>query len=98
MTAPAVTVYTGSFCGYCLRVLALLQRRGIEFTEINVEDHPGLRNELVARSGRQSLPQVYLGDRYLGGAAELTALEQNGELDRLLAEGAGSAYQLQSEE
>jgi len=88
MTSPAITVYTGSFCGYCVRVLALLQRRGIDYTEISVEDHPGLRDELVARSGRRSLPQVYLGDRYLGGAAELAALDQNGELDRLLAEGA----------
>ena len=88
MTPPAITVYTASFCGYCLRVLALLQRRGIDYTEISVEDHPGLRDELVARSGRRSLPQIYLGDRYLGGATELAALDQNGELDRLLAESA----------
>ena len=88
MTPPAITVYTASFCGYCLRVLALLQRRGIDYTEISVEDHPGLRDELVARSGRRNLPQVYLGDRYLGGATELAALDRNGGLDRLLAEGA----------
>lgn len=88
MTPPAITVYTASFCGYCLRVLALLQRRGIDYTEISVEDHPGLRDELVARSGRRSLPQIYLGDRHLGGATELAALDQNGELDRLLAESA----------
>ena len=88
MPAAPITVYTASFCGHCVRVLALLQRRGTAFTEISVEDHPSLRDELVARSGRRSLPQVYLGDRFLGGATELAALEQTGELDRLLAKGA----------
>jgi glutaredoxin 3 len=83
-----VTVYTSSFCGHCIRVLDLLQRRGIEYTEISVEDSPGLRDELVAKSGRRSLPQIYLGERYLGGAEELAAMDRSGELDRLLAEGA----------
>ena len=88
MPAAPVTVYTSSFCGYCMRVMDLLQRRGIEYTEISVEDSPGIRDELVARSGRRSLPQVYLGKRYLGGAEELAAMDKNGELDRLLSEGA----------
>lgn len=85
MPVAPVTVYTSSFCGYCMRVLNLLQRRGIEYTEISVEDSPGLRDELVAKSGRRSLPQIYLGERYLGGAEELAAMERSGELDRLLA-------------
>ena len=85
MTVAPVTVYTSSFCGYCMRVLDLLQRRGIEYTEISVEDSPGLRDELVAKSGRRSLPQIYLGERYLGGAEELAAMDRSGELDRLLA-------------
>ena len=88
MPTVPVTVYTSSFCGYCIRVLDLLQRRGIEYTEISVEDSPGLRDELVARSGRRSLPQIYLGERYLGDAEELAAMDRSGELDRLLAESA----------
>ena len=88
MPVAPVTVYTSSFCGHCMRVLDLLQRRGIECTEISVEDSPGLRDELVAKSGRRSLPQIYLGERYLGGAEELAAMDRSGELDRLLAEGA----------
>lgn len=88
MPVAPVTVYTSSFCGYCMRVLDLLQRRGIEYTEISVEDSPGLRDELVAKSGRRSLPQIYLGERFLGGAEELAAMDRSGELDRLLAEGA----------
>ena len=71
-----------------MRTLDLLQRRGIEYTEISVEDSPELRDELLARSGRRSLPQVYLGERYLGGAEELAAMDRNGELDRLLTKGA----------
>ena len=75
-----VTVYTTGFCGYCTQVTALLTRHGIAFTEVNVEDHPGLPGQLLARSGRRTLPQVYVGERYIGGAAELAALDRSGEL------------------
>ena len=84
MTTPAVTVYTTGFCGYCTRVLALLERRGIAHTEISVEDHPGMREELLAKSGRRTLPQVYVGERYVGGADELAALDRSGELLKLI--------------
>ena len=75
-----VTVYTGSFCGYCVQVTTLLERRGIPFTEVSVEDHPDLRKKLLEKSGRRTLPQVYVGERYIGGAAELAALDRSGEL------------------
>jgi glutaredoxin 3 len=81
---PDVTVYTGSFCGYCMQVKALLDRRGIPYRERSVEDEPGLREELLARSGRRTLPQVFVGERYVGGAEELRALEASGELTRLI--------------
>ena len=84
MTTPVVTVYTTGFCGYCTRVLALLERRGIAHTEISVDDHPELRAELLARSGRRTLPQVYVGEQYVGGADELAALDRSGELLKLL--------------
>ena len=77
---PEVTVYTTGFCGYCTQVKALLARHGIPFTEVSVEDHPGLPGKLLARSGRRTLPQVYVGERYIGGAAELAALDRSGEL------------------
>jgi glutaredoxin 3 len=81
---PEVTVYTGSFCGYCLQVTGLLERRGIPYTEVSVEDHPGLREKLLARSGRRTLPQVYVGERYVGGADELKALDASGELSNMI--------------
>lgn len=87
MTAPAVTIYTTGFCGYCLRALALLRRRGVAFTEISVDDQPRLRSELLSRSDSRTLPQIFIADRYVGGATELAVLERSGELDRLLAEG-----------
>lgn len=81
---PAVTVYTGSFCGYCLQVTSLLERRGIPYAEVNVEDEPGLREKLLARSGRRTLPQVFVGERYIGGADEIRALDASGGLNQLM--------------
>jgi glutaredoxin 3 len=84
VAAPAVTVYTTSFCGHCVRVKSLFNRRGIAFTEVNAEDHPGLREQLLARSGQRTLPQIYVGERYVGGAHEIMALDQRDELLRLI--------------
>jgi glutaredoxin 3 len=81
---PEVTVYTGSFCGSCLQVTSLLERRGIAYSELSVEDHPGLREELLERSGRRTLPQVFVGERFIGGADELRALDASGELAKLI--------------
>jgi glutaredoxin 3 len=77
---PEMTVYTTGFCGYCTQVTALLTRHGFPYTEVSVEDRPDLREWLLARSGRRTLPQVYVGERYIGGAAELAALDRSGEL------------------
>jgi glutaredoxin 3 len=81
---PEVTVYTGSFCGSCLQATSLLERRGIAYSEVSVEDHPGLLEKLLERSGRRTLPQVYVGERYVGGADELRALDASGELVKLI--------------
>ena len=86
MGDPAVTVYTTGFCGYCLRVKALLERQGIAFTEVDAEDHPGLREKLLEKSGRRTLPQVYVGERFVGGADEIMALHQRGELLKRIQE------------
>jgi glutaredoxin 3 len=80
----AVTVYTGSFCGFCMQVTSILERRGIAYTEVSVEDHPELREKLLARSGRRTLPQVYVAERYIGDAAELAALDASGKLMKLI--------------
>jgi len=86
VAGSAVTVYTTTFCGPCLRVKTLLERQGIGFTEVNVEDQPGLREKLLEKSGRRTLPQVYVGERFVGGADEIMALHQRGELLHRLQE------------
>ena len=81
---PAVKVYSGSFCGSCIQAKALLDRRAIAYTEVSVEDHPGLREKLLARSGRRTLPQVFIGEHCVGGADELRALDASGELTKMV--------------
>lgn len=84
MNEPLVTLYTTGWCGFCMQAKALLERKGIAFREIDVSDGPDRRQEMVARSGRRTVPQVFIGDRHLGGLDELVAAERSGELDRLL--------------
>lgn len=77
-------MYSTGWCGFCARARALLERKGIAFRDIDVEGDPGLREEMVTRSGRRSVPQIFVGVRHVGGFEELYALERSGELDRLL--------------
>jgi len=81
-----VVVYSSPFCGYCGAAKRLLQKRGIEYTEVDVMFHPDRRAEMIARSGRQTVPQIFIGERHVGGFDDLNALEKRGELDRILAE------------
>lgn len=84
MTTPAVTMYATGWCPYCARARALLERKGIAFTELDVEGGAAIRQEMITRSGRRTVPQVFIGDRHVGGWDDLLALETAGELDRLL--------------
>jgi len=85
MTAPNVTMYATSWCPYCDRARRLLGRKGVAFTEIDVESAPEKRAEMRTRSGRTSVPQIFIGDRHVGGSDDLHALEDAGKLDALLA-------------
>ncbi|CAN5186960.1 glutaredoxin 3 [soil metagenome] len=77
-------MYATAWCGYCSRARALLERRGIAFDEIRVDGNREARREMEQRSGRQSVPQIFIGDRHIGGNSELQALAGSGELDTLL--------------
>ena len=81
---PKITVYTRPFCGYCTRALSLLKAKGAEVNEIEAGFDPGLRQEMIERSGRYTFPQIFIGERYIGGCDELMALDQAGQLDPLL--------------
>jgi glutaredoxin 3 len=86
-TAPAVVMYTTSWCPYCSRARQLFTAKGVAFTEIDVDEVEGARAEMRQRSGRTSVPQIFVGERHLGGYDDTRALDERGELDPLLAGG-----------
>lgn len=86
MTAP-VLVYASRYCGWCTRALALLEGKGVTPEVILVDAQPDLRREMEARSGRRTVPQIFIGQRHVGGFDDLRALDVAGQLDELLETG-----------
>jgi glutaredoxin 3 len=80
----AVTLYTTRFCPYCIRAKQLLERKAVPYREIPVDGNAELRREMSARSGRHTVPQIWIGTRHIGGCDELYELERRGELDAAL--------------
>ncbi len=85
LMAP-VTVYTTRWCPFCIRAKMLLNNRGIEFAEIEVDGDPELRADMARRAGRTSVPQIWIGETHVGGFDELNLLERRGQLDNLLSD------------
>ncbi len=81
-----VTVYTKQNCPFCVRAKRLLDRKGVAYDEVSVEGKDELRTWLVETTGQMTVPQIFAGDRSLGGYTDLAALDRSGELGRLLAE------------
>ncbi|SHF22125.1 glutaredoxin 3 [Microbulbifer donghaiensis] len=79
-----VVIYTTRFCPYCIRAKQLLDSKGVKYREIAVDSDPNLRAQMAARAGRRSVPQIWIGDRHVGGCDELMALERSRQLDGLL--------------
>lgn len=84
MSAPKVTVYTKQNCPFCVRAKRLLEKKGVAFEEISVEGDDELRTWLVQRTGQMTVPQIFAGDRSLGGFSDVDALEREGKLDPIL--------------
>jgi glutaredoxin 3 len=84
MSTPAVVMYTTSWCPYCERVRRLLAPRNVAIEEIDIEAAPEKRAEMQNRSGRSTVPQIFIGDHHVGGSDDLAALEAAGKLDGLL--------------
>jgi glutaredoxin 3 len=83
--APDIVMYSSGWCGYCARARALLESKGVSFREIKVDEDMAERQAMVSRSGgRRTVPQIFIGDRHVGGYDELYALDKTGELDKLL--------------
>lgn len=82
---PAVTIYTRMMCGYCAAAKRLLDQKGVAYVEHDASFSPELRQEMIQRSGRNTFPQIFIGDIHVGGSDDLHELEAAGKLDALLA-------------
>lgn len=81
-----VEIYTGPFCGFCVAAKRLLKGKGVEFTEIAIGKDAAKRQEMMSRAnGGHTVPQIFIGDKHVGGCDELYALEGAGKLDTMLA-------------
>lgn len=80
-----VTIYTSAFCGFCHRAKHLLETKGVTFKEIDVTADAELRRVMAERAGgKRSVPQIFVGETHIGGYTDLDALENAGQLDKLL--------------
>ena len=83
---PRVEIYTKFLCPYCARAKKLLDGKGVAYEEIDISMGGEKRNEMLQRAnGRSTVPQIFIGDRHVGGSDDLAELERNGQLDPLLA-------------
>ena len=84
--SPKVSMYTAAYCGYCTRAERLLESKGVaDIVKLRVDEDPALRSEMMQRTGRRTVPQIYIGDFHVGGYDDLAALDRAGRLDPLLA-------------
>ena len=78
-------MYSTTWCGYCIRAKALLDRRGLEYEEIVMDDDPAFRQKLLEMTGRWTVPQIFIDEVPIGGYTELWCLDRDGHLDELAA-------------
>jgi thioredoxin reductase (NADPH) len=90
MRLMSIAIYTRNRCPYCTAAKQLLQSKGVEWTEIDIEAEAGRRDEMIERSGRLTVPQIFIGDTHVGGFDDLSAMESAGELDSLLGQARNS--------
>ena len=82
---PPVTIYTKGWCPYCSAAKKLLDDKGVDFTEIDIEKKPEARAEMIQKAkGRSTVPQIFIGEKHVGGCDDLYALDDRGQLEPLL--------------
>ena len=86
MALAKIKMYTTRWCPFCVMAKRLLAAKGVSCEEVNVETDPQQRAEMMARSGRRTVPQIFIGDKHIGGYEDIAALDHKGELDPLLAD------------
>ena len=82
--AAEVKMYSTRFCPYCIRARALLDSKNAPYVDIGVDGEPAVRREMSALSGRSTVPQIWIGEKHVGGYDDLVGLERRGQLDELL--------------
>ena len=83
--SATVVMYSTRFCPYCVRARSLLDSKKVDYTDIGVDGRADLRNEMIERSGRYTVPQIWIGEQHVGGFDDLAQLERQGRLDELLS-------------
>jgi glutaredoxin 3 len=81
---PKIVLYTTAICPYCMRAKSLLKRKGVEFEEFRIEGDRERMREMIQRSRRNTVPQIFVGDYHVGGYDDLAELDMMGQLDPLL--------------
>ncbi len=84
MNHKPIVMYATTSCPFCVAARRLLRERNLTWTEVSVDIDPDKRAEMMSRSGRHTVPQIFIGDAHVGGFDDLDALDQEGALDRLL--------------
>ncbi|MDX5407428.1 MAG: glutaredoxin 3 [Pseudomonadota bacterium] len=80
-----VTIYTKAYCPYCVRAKSVLDNKGVSYTELRIDEQPELRPQMIERAnGRSTVPQIFIGERHIGGCDDMLALDASGQLDPLL--------------
>ena len=82
---PPIVIYTSAICAYCVAAKNFLRSRGREWQEVRIDLDPAERERMVARTGRTTVPQIFIGDTHVGGYDDMMALHREGKLDALLA-------------
>jgi glutaredoxin 3 len=86
MTDEAITMYANAACPFCVAARNLLRSKNVSWKEVSIDREPAMRAEMMDRSGRRTVPQIFIGDRHVGGFDDLQALDEEGALDPMLAQ------------
>lgn len=86
MSRPEIVMYSSGYCPYCMRARSVLDAKKVRYSVIDVDREPAQRAKMSKLCGRTSVPQIWIGERHVGGFTDLWALESNGDLDKLLAD------------
>lgn len=87
--SPEITLYTSAMCGFCMAAKNFLKSKGLAWTEVRIDQDPAQRDRMLARGGRASVPQIFVGDTHVGGYEDMMALQRAGKFEALVKQVAG---------